>query len=153
MAPHIMAGDLFDAMGEQGVGDQAFYDLVRNPDKLAVGQKFISEICALIDQAYFPEGSSYLCADQPTIADLACYEEAVAIKHGCLFDYAEYPRIRAWMDEMEKLPLHEPAHRYNLTLGDIQSTPNSIARMTEAITAGVKALEECGITISMLDRD
>ena len=140
-------------MGEQGIGDQAFYDLVRNPDKLAVGQKFISEICALIDQAYFPEGSTYLCADHPTIADLACYEEAVAIKHGCLFDYAEYPRIRAWMDEMEKLPLHEPAHRYNLTLGDIQSTPNSIARMTEAVAAGVKALEECGITISMLDRD
>ena len=57
-----------------------------------------------------------------------------------LFDFDGFPKIQKWLAEMERLPFHEPAHRYNLVLGDIRTKPNTMKRFLEASIAGVAAL-------------
>ncbi len=51
-----------------------------------------------------------------------------------------FPKIRRWLGEMEQLPFHDEAHRYNTTLGDIRTKPNTIERFVEANAAAVEAL-------------
>ena len=84
---------------------------------------------------------------QPTIADLACYEEIAQLPWANLFDVSGYPHASAWLERMSALPHHEAMHRYNSTLGDIASTPNTMERMMSAIGAGLAGLGEAGFQL------
>jgi len=55
-------------------------------------------------------GRSYLAADHPTLADLACYSYvAHAPEGGILLE--PYPAVRAWLARVEALPFFKPMPR------------------------------------------
>ena len=53
---------------------------------------------------------SFLAADHPTIADLACYSYIAHAPEGRI-SLAEYPHIRAWLARVEALPGFKPMPR------------------------------------------
>jgi len=116
--------------------------LLDDPDKLAKGRAVATRVAELIEKGFFADGASFLCAPHPTLADIACYEELAQLRWAGLFAFDGFPKIQRWLDAMEKLPFHEPAHRYNLMLGEIRTQPNTLARFLAATTAGMAALDE-----------
>jgi glutathione S-transferase len=50
---------------------------------------------------------SFLAAEQPTIADLACYSYVAHAPEGRI-SLAEYPHVRAWLARVEALPGFKP---------------------------------------------
>jgi glutathione S-transferase len=116
--------------------------MLSDPDKLENGRSAVRQVAELIERGFFRNGSTHLCASHATIADIACYEELAQLRWADLFDFDGFPKIRKWLAEMERLPFHEPAHRYNLVLGDIRTKPNTMKRFLEASIAGVAALAD-----------
>ena len=53
------------------------------------------------------EGRSYLAADHPTIADLACYAYTAHAPEGGI-SLQPYPALRRWLSRIEALPRFEP---------------------------------------------
>jgi len=47
--------------------------------------------------------SNYLCAAEPTIADLFCYGD-VAFAEICAFDLNRWPNVARWADRIKSLP-------------------------------------------------
>ena len=114
--------------------------MLSDPDKLEKGRAVVRHVADLIERGFFRDGSTHLCASHATIADIACYEELAQLRWAGLFDFDGFPKIQMWLGEMEQLPFHEPAHRYNFVLGDIRTKPNTMKRFLEASVAGVAAL-------------
>jgi glutathione S-transferase len=48
-------------------------------------------------------GRPYLCADEPTIADLFCYGD-VAFAEICAFDVNRWPNVAGWAEKVEAMP-------------------------------------------------
>ena len=152
MGTHVISTRILDAMGN--VGDEVFKQHVRDPNKLATGQAVVSQIASLIEESYFPDTCRYLCTEEsPTIADLACFEEVMAVNEAKLFEFSAFPKMAAWIEAMHDLPFYEPVHRYNIQLGDIREDSNTIERLASAVEAGVNALEQCNVRVSALARD
>jgi len=116
--------------------------LLDDPEKLAKGRAVATRVAGLIENGFFADGASHLCASHPTIADIACYEELAQLRWAGLFAFDGFPKLQRWLDAMEALPGHEAAHHYNLALGDVCTEPNTIERFMAAMTAGMAALEE-----------
>ncbi len=148
MAPHVTIA--FREFMENR-GHSELVARLDDPNKLEVGRARATQVSGLIERGYFPGAGVFLCADRATIADIACYEELSQLRIANLFDFDGFPKILRWLDEMEKLPFHEPAHRYNLELGDIRSSPNTIERFMAASDSAFAALEECGVRVTSLD--
>jgi len=144
MAPHVMIvfdGPRADSM-DTLAGD-SISSAMNKPDPLADGQTTLAMVSGLIEQGYFPGGAPYLCGTTvPTIADLACYEELAQLSWADLFDFSPYTRLSNWLEAMSNLPFHKVVHRYNLVLGDIRTTPNTMDRFIAAIEEGLEALDE-----------
>ncbi len=155
MAPHvtIIFEGLFEAGGdERGTKDillaEGIAAATTGPNIYERGCAVLQMVAELIEDGYLRGTDGYLCTrDQPTIADIACYEELSQLRWASLFDFVDFPKLRAWLDRMEELPFHENAHRYNVTLGDILSEPNTMERFVTATRAGIAALEEVGVRI------
>ena len=144
MAPHVMVAYV-DYL--QARGNHALLERVTHPDKLARGQAAVRQILRYIELGYFRGGTAFLCADRPTIADIACYEEVAQLTWANLFDFAEFPTLRGWLDAMSRLPHHDTAHRYNVVLGDIRTQPNTVERYLGACSDATSALAEAGATV------
>ena len=144
MAPHVMVAyvDYLQARGKH-----ALLERVTHPDKLARGQAAVGQILRFIELGYFRGGTAFLCADRPTIADIACYEEVAQLTWANLFDFAEFPRLRDWLDTMSQLPHHDTAHTYNIVLGDIRTQPNTAERFLAALSAAAAALAVAGVAV------
>jgi len=134
----------------EGRGYSELVARLDDPNKLEAGRATATHVSDLIERGYFAGDAVFLCSDHATIADIACYEELSQVRIAKLFDFDGFPKIRRWLDEMEKLPFHEPVHRYNVELGDIQSSPNTIERFMKASASGFAALEECGVRVTNL---
>lgn len=120
--------------------------LVDSPNKLEEGRKVLAVVSGIIESGYFRSGTPYLCGTEgPTIADIACYEELAQLKWANLFEYAGFPKIQRFFEEMATLPYHDVVHAYNLALGDINTDPNTMERFVHANTAGAEALQALGI--------
>ena len=52
-------------------------------------------------------GRTYLAADHPTIADLACYSYVAHVPEGGV-SLEPYPAVRAWISRVEALPQFVP---------------------------------------------
>ena len=149
MAPHVTV--VFGAAlppGNRhhltGVGSQS----PTRVDPLSAGQKTIAQVVGMLDSSYFRAGAPFLCGTSvPTIADIACYGELGQLRWAGLFEFTAFPRVSAWLDEMTRLPAHDAVHAYNVALGDIASTPNTMERYSQAATAGIAALQESGVPI------
>jgi glutathione S-transferase len=138
MAPHVIVA-ILDQLGDSDY----LSDIVERahaPDKLAIGRRTAQHVAELIETGYFRNGHRFLCTGEPTIADLACYEELAQLRWADLYDFEGFPKLRAWLDEMQALPFHDEAHLYNTTLGDIRSEPNTVERMASAMGASLSAL-------------
>lgn len=144
MAPHVMVA-FVDYLKTRGNHELA--ERVTHPDKLARGQAAVREILHFIELGYFRGGTAFLCADRPTIADIACYEEVAQLTWANLFDFTEFPGLRGWLDAMSRLSHHETAHRYNMVLGDIRTEPNTVERFVAALNAAAAALAEAGVEV------
>jgi glutathione S-transferase len=155
MAPHvtIIFEGLFEAR-EDGAGTkdillaEGVVAATTGPNIYERGCAVLEMVAQLLEDGYLRGTDRYLCtALQPTIADIACYEELSQLRWASLFDFKDFPKLRAWLDRMEELPFHENAHRYNVRLGDILSEPNTMERFVAATGAGIAALEEVGVRI------
>ncbi len=141
MAPHVTVA-FMDFL--EGRGGDDLLERARRPDKLERGQARVRQIFRLIEAAYL-RGTPFLCTEQPSIADIACYEELAQLTWARLFDFDEFPVLSRWLEAMSRLPGHEAAHAYNVTLGDIASQPNTIERFLAANAAAVEAISRAGI--------
>jgi glutathione S-transferase len=113
-----------------------------DPNKLENGRDSVRHVAGLIERGCFRDGATHLCTSHATIADIACYEELAQLRWANLFDFNGFPKIQRWLGEMEQLPGHERAHRYNTVLGDVRTEENTMERFLEANVAGVAALDE-----------
>jgi glutathione S-transferase len=155
MAPHVTVAfyDLMKSLAtSRPSGSSDLLDRINHPDKLELGGEVVAGIAGLLENGYFYDGSSFLCTGHATIADIACYEELGQLCFSDLFDFEGFPKVRRWLDAMRELPFHEQAHRYNSTLGDIRTEPNTAERFLNAGSAGLAGLEECGVKVSSLAR-
>lgn len=163
MAPHVTIAfpGFAERVGAGGDGsdnadrgmDESLSESIRlalaAPDKLERGQATLGKVAGMIETGYLRGDSAFLAGTPgATIADIACYEELAQLRWANLFDFAGYPKLTRWLSAMAELPFHEPAHRYNVVLGDIQTEANTMERFLEASAAGVAALEELGIPAS-----
>ena len=119
-------------------------DRVVAPDKLTRGCKTAQHVAGLIEAGYFRDGARYLCTREPTIADIACYEEVAQLRWAGLFDFEGFPKLTNWLDGMQELTLHHEVHLYNTTLGDIRSQSNAEERVISALSA---ALSDAGVHV------
>ncbi len=134
MSPHVMA-----AFPERIRGTPREAKAL-HPDRLQLGQAAVRDVAGLIEGSCFQDGSTFLCAPAATIADIACYEELAQLRWASLFDFDGFPKLRHWLEEMEKLPFHEQAHQYNIVLGDIRTRPLTGERFAEASEASIAVL-------------
>lgn len=150
MAPHVTVAflDFLEARGIEKASP--LVQRATDPAKLERGQTAVREILRLIELGYFRE-TSCLCTEEPSIADIACYEELAQLRWAHLFDFEEFPKLNHWLDVMADLPRHETAHRYNSTLGDIATQPNTIERFLGANAAAVEALAAAGVPTRPLE--
>lgn len=150
MAPHVIVA--FGATlppGNDILLRESILEARQESDPLSAGQKTIAQVAGMLDSSYFRAGAPFLCGTAvPTIADLACYGELGQLRWAGLFEFTAFPRVAAWLDEMTRLPAHDAVHAYNVALGDIASTPNTMERFSQASTAGIAALQEIGVPVN-----
>jgi glutathione S-transferase len=142
MAPHVIVAVLDQMRDREHLSH--IVDRAIAPDKLARGRKTAQHVAGLLEAGYFRDGTRYLCTPEPTIADIACYEEAAQLRWAGLFDFEGFPKLTRWLDAMQELAFHHEVHVYNTTLGDIGSQPNTQERLMAAMNAGLAALTDAG---------
>lgn len=143
MAPHVapVFMELLARLGKDDIASAAM-----DPGKLARGTKCLDKVCHFIEHGYFRDAHTFLIADHPTLADIACYEEVGQMTFARLYDFANFPKIAHWLELMESQPFHDVAHAYNLTLGDIgPKNPITLERFLAANAAAREAIDDCGI--------
>jgi glutathione S-transferase len=87
--------------------------------------------------------STYLAGDTLTLADFAAYVEIGQLQ-SCftnLYDFAPFPNVRRWLDEMRRVDAHDVVHTVLTELGDISREPPSIDRIRGANKAALAALK------------
>ena len=81
-------------MLQLGMGSEAQQKVVNK------GQRIIARSVRILEQ--WLNGKPYLVTkDHPTLADLLCYCELDQLKVFNLFDFTNYPNVRAWIARME----------------------------------------------------
>lgn len=150
MGPHVTI--IFGPAFGEGSLDPLMVDTImaiRNSDKkLKVGQEAFSKQIRLIEEGYFFNDAPFVCGtQQPTLADIACYEELSQLTWANLFKYDAYPKIEAWLKAMSNLSGHDLVHRYNIELGDISTTPLTMDRFQTANEMCLSELAKTGIKI------
>jgi len=85
-------------------------------------------------------------SEEPTIADLLCYEEvAQCVMTGTLEQgLGEFPNVSAWVNRMSELPYHDEVHTSLKVLGSLvePSETSMPKRLGAATKEGVAALKE-----------
>ena len=150
MAPHVIVAFLGFLGARSGGESHSLLDRASDPAKLERGRAAVREIFGLIERGYFRD-TPYLCTEEPSIADIACHEEIAQLRWAGLFDFAEFPELDRWLEAMARLPHYETAHRYNVTLGDIATEPNTLERFLAANAAAVEALAAAGVKTRPLE--
>jgi len=76
----------------------------------------------------------FLAGDSPSIADISAYEELGQNqpKYANCQDYADYPEIRRWFDEMEQLPAHDVVHQIWTLIGDVNQVEGGMRTIARA---------------------
>lgn len=115
-------------------------------DPLTDGGEVVHTIVGFLEQAYFNDASPFICStDAASVADIVCYSELGQFQFANLFDFDDYPRTGRWLDAMSDVSHHDTVHAYNVQLGDLVTTPNTIERFMAASEVGFTALRETGL--------
>lgn len=155
MATHVTPA--FGGVGDDEIGvDVTLREMInsalRSPDMLEKGRRIVGRMVGVIEKDYLGQPTRFFFNHpNATIADIACYEELAQLEWANIFDYSSYPKVQRWMSAMKELPHHDTAHRYNLELGDIFTTPNTIERYMMALLAGVEVLRDAGMTTTVIE--
>jgi len=117
------------------------------PDVINLYKKQANTSLKIIENTYLKSSSSgfLLGTDYPTAADFMAYEEAAQIspQFGNIHNLEEFPRVRAWLENMSLLPFHDEVHAGLRALGNLTSADPLIAdRLRSASKIGVKAIVE-----------
>lgn len=88
-------------------------------------------------------GSRYLAGDAVTIADFAAYVEIGQLRPEFtnVWDFAPFPNVRRWLDDMRSIDGHDDVHVVLAELGDISSEPPSMEAIRNANRNALRALK------------
>ena len=88
--------------------------------------------------------STFLACEQPTLADIAAYEELGQnqAKYANCTDFDGYPAIERWLPAMGELPMHDTAHAIWSLIGDanrVEGGMRTIARANKEAARRIAA--------------
>lgn len=149
MAPHVMKPLALPArepnplsLFQNDVVARAFAE----DDPYVSGGAVVERIAGFLEANYFFDGSTFLCGgERATLADLIGYSELGQFRFANLFDFSPYPRLSRWLEAMQDVPHHDTVHAYNIALGDIRTSPNTLERFMAASAKGIEALAATGL--------
>ncbi|KUL95406.1 glutathione S-transferase [Bosea sp. WAO] len=78
------------------------------PDEPVRAERIASRLLSFMDGHLHDR--SFLAAEHPTLADLACYSYVAHAPEGGI-DLTPYPAVRAWLTRVEALPFFKPMPR------------------------------------------
>ena len=117
---------------------------------LNFSEDFLKNSKATIDKTFRAiEGgwlaqSRYLTGDQLTIADMSAYVEIGQLRSTFtnVYDFAFFPNIRRWLEDMGQVTYHDEVHASLYELGDISTEAPSIEAIINANKKGFRVLRE-----------
>ncbi len=85
----------------------------------------------------------YLTSDSYTIADFAAYVEIGQLQSGFtnVFDFAPFPRVQRWLNDMKQIDGHDDVHVVLTELGDISVEPPSMDTIKNANKSALSTLK------------
>lgn len=142
MAPHVLVafGGNPTSNSLSYVNNICIQSSMDEQDSLAAGQQLLAQVIEFLERAYLGDHGFIAGTSHATIADLACYEEIGQLQEANLMDLSGMKCMQAWLRRMRDLPRHDDVHRFNLVLGDIRSSPNTMERFSEAVTEAFSSL-------------
>ena len=87
--------------------------------------------------------SRYVTGEHLTLADFAAYVEIGQLQPGFtnVFDFAPFPNVRRWLDEMKQIDGHDDVHVVLAELGDISGEPPTMEAIRNANKKALRALK------------
>ena len=118
-------------------------DLNFSEDFLKISQANINKAFKALEDGWLAQ-SRYLTGDQLTIADMSAYVEIGQLqsKFTNVFDFAPFPNIRRWLEDMNQVAYHDEVHTSLYELGDISSEAPSMETIISANKKGFVVLQE-----------
>ena len=118
-------------------------DLNFSEDFLKISQANINKAFKALEDGWLAQ-SRYLTGDQLTIADMSAYVEIGQLqsKFTNVYDFAPFPNIRRWLDDMNQVDYHDEVHASLHELGDISSEAPSMETIISANKKGFVVLQE-----------
>uniref|UniRef100_A0A7S1UAU6 Glutathione transferase n=1 Tax=Phaeomonas parva TaxID=124430 RepID=A0A7S1UAU6_9STRA len=92
-----------------------FFDKPWPEEDVAKGQASVARTMASLEECFLyhdGDGDAFIHGrSQPSIADLLCYAEIGQLLLVDLLDLSATPKVAAWAQRMEQLPMYEDVHR------------------------------------------
>ena len=88
--------------------------------------------------------SRYVTGVHLTLADFAAYVEIGQLQPGFtnMYDFAPFPNVRRWLDQMKQVEGHDAVHVVLAELGDISVEPPAMETIREANKTALRVLKE-----------
>ena len=118
-------------------------DLSFSEDFLKISQANIDKAFKALEDGWLAQ-SRYLTGDQLTIADMSAYVEIGQLqsKFTNVYDFAPFPNIARWLEDMNQVAYHDEVHASLYELGDISSKVPSMETIISANKKGFIVLQE-----------
>ena len=118
-------------------------DLNFSEDFLKMSQANIEKAFKALEDGWLAK-SRFLTGEQLTIADMSAYVEIGQLqsKFTNVYDFASFPNIRRWLDDMNQVDYHDEVHASLHELGDISSEAPSMETIISANKKGFVVLQE-----------
>ena len=118
-------------------------DLNFSEDFLKISRANINKAFKALEDGWLAQ-SRYLTGDQLTIADMSAYVEIGQLqsKFTNVYDFAPFPNIRRWLEDMNQVAYHDEVHTSLYELGDISSEAPSMETIISANKKGFVVLQE-----------
>ena len=118
-------------------------DLNFSEDFLKISQANINKAFKALEDGWLAQ-SRYLTGDQLTIADMSAYVEIGQLqsKFTNVYDFAPFPNIRRWLEDMNQVAYHDEIHTSLYELGDISIEAPSMEKIISANKKGFVVIQE-----------
>ena len=118
-------------------------DLNFPEDFLKISQANVDKAFKALEDGWLTQ-SRYLTGEQLTIADMSAYVEIGQLqsKFTNLYDFAPFPNIRRWLEDMSQVAYHDDIHAALYELGDISGEAPSMETIISANKKGFIVLQE-----------
>ena len=118
-------------------------DLNFSEDFLKISQANIDRAFKALENGWLAQ-TRYLTGDQLTIADMSAYVEIGQLqsKFTNVYDFAPFPNIARWLEDMNQVAYHDEVHASLYELGDISRKAPSMETIISANKKGFIVLQE-----------